>query len=72
MKSKFDWHKEPLQLSTTITDNYKNTQNVRRFFVTQIGSHFKFNREFILWIKKQQGKSLAFAIAEWKKQYEKQ
>ncbi|MEI7803492.1 MAG: DUF6434 domain-containing protein [Bacteroidota bacterium] len=72
MKSKFDWHKEPLQLSTIITDSYKNTQNVRRFFVTQIGSHFKFNREFILWMKQQQGKSLASVIAEWKKRYETQ
>ena len=34
--SKFDWNTEQLSLSTIITDNYRNTQNVRQFF-TEIG-----------------------------------
>ena len=29
--STFDWSKEQLTRSTIITDNYRNTQNVRRF-----------------------------------------
>ncbi|MCH2225948.1 MAG: SAP domain-containing protein, partial [Crocinitomicaceae bacterium] len=45
-KSKFDWKTEKLTLQTTITDNYKNTENVRNFLIDQIGKHFKFNVKF--------------------------
>lgn len=31
-KSSFDWHCEILDENTIITNSYKNTQNVRRFF----------------------------------------
>ena len=30
--SKFDWNSEKLTLETIITDNYKNTENVRGIF----------------------------------------
>ena len=43
----FDWHSEPISLSTHITSTYKNTQNVRRFFKPACGAHFKFDRPFI-------------------------
>ena len=39
-KSKFDWANEVLTINTLITDNYKNGENVRNFFILEIGSPF--------------------------------
>ena len=64
--SKFDWQTENLTLQTTITDNYKNTENVRKFFIDRIGKHFKFNVEFMNWMKINTGKNLKDAIYQWK------
>ena len=66
--SNFDWNKELLSLNTVITDNYKSTENVRTFFVTHIGSHFRFTVDFMKWAKQNEGKTLAEAIAEWNRQ----
>lgn len=68
-KSKFDWGNERLSLDTVITDNYKNTVNVRSFFSNEIGSHFKFNALFMKWMKQNAGKTLEVAIAEWNRIY---
>lgn len=65
VKSKFDWHKEPLSSGTIITDSYKNTQNVRRFFQENVDQKFKFNIEFMAWIKANIGKSLGEAGREY-------
>ncbi|NME71598.1 DUF6434 domain-containing protein [Flammeovirga aprica] len=65
-KSKFDWNTEVLSLQTIITDNYKNTENVRNFMLNHIGQHFKFNVKFMNWMKVNTGKSLADAVSEWK------
>ena len=65
--SNFDWNTEYLSLSTIITDNYRNTQNVRQFFTEQIGKRFSFNVQFMDWMKKNQGKTLQDAIIVWKK-----
>ncbi len=64
--SSFDWKNTPLSLATIITDNYKNTENVRTFFQTQIGASFKFNVKFMNWMKANTGKTLADAIEAWK------
>ncbi|MEO6134306.1 MAG: DUF6434 domain-containing protein [Ginsengibacter sp.] len=64
--SKFDWNKEKLTLDTIITDNYKNTQNVRTFFIMELGSDFSFNVKFMNWFKENSGKKLSDAIKEWK------
>jgi len=66
-KSKFDWKNEKLSLETEITDNYKNTENARKFFEQHIGTHFKFNVKFMNWMKSNTGKTLEAAIEEWKK-----
>ena len=65
-KSKFDWNNEELTTETRITDNYKNTENVRIFFVEQIGNRFKFNVKFMNWMKSNAGKTLEQAIEKWK------
>jgi hypothetical protein len=63
--SKFDWNVEKLNTATLITDNYRNTENVREFFRQNIGDHFKFNVEFMNWMKAHQGKTLGNAIEKW-------
>ena len=63
--SKFDWHSAQLTLDTIITDNYKNTQNVRRFFTEEIGNKFHFNIEFMNYMKSNVGKTLKDAIQYW-------
>lgn len=66
---KFDWHSERLTKNTIITDSYKNTQNVRRFFIANIGEHFHFTREFMKFMKQSSGKTLDDALTEWKKSH---
>jgi len=61
--SNFDWHSADLTPETRITDSYKNTQNVRRFFKAQLGSGFKFNIAFMAWMRGNIGKTLAEACA---------
>ncbi|UZO79948.1 SAP domain-containing protein [Aquimarina sp. ERC-38] len=63
--SRFDWNTERLTNETKITDNYKNTENVRIFFKNQIGNHFKFNVPFMNWMKTSQGRTLGDAILQW-------
>ena len=64
--STFDWTAAHLALDTVITDNYSNTENVRNFFKTAIGELFKFNVEFMNWMKVNKGKTLAEAVEKWK------
>ena len=68
--SKFNWNNEILTRETIITDNYKNGEKVRSFFIREIGSHFAFNVIFIKWIKENVGKNLGDAIIEWNRIYE--
>lgn len=66
-RSTFDWSTGALSPSTIITDNYKNSENVRSFFTEQIGKPFKFNVKFMNWMKANQGKTLGDAIVAWRK-----
>lgn len=59
--SRFDWSAEALTTSTVITDNYKNTQNVREFFKTEVDPNFKFSIAFMEWIETNVGKTLGDA-----------
>lgn len=63
--SGFDWNTEKLTIETEITDNYKNTENVREFLKKQIGDKFKFNVKFMNWMKTAQGKTLGDAVGQW-------
>ncbi|MEM1237225.1 MAG: DUF6434 domain-containing protein [Pseudomonadota bacterium] len=64
--SVFDWHKADLTDATILTDNYKNSQNVRRYFKSRLGDGFKFNIEFMAWLKTNAGKTLADACDEYR------
>jgi hypothetical protein len=61
----FDWHSDPISRETPITPSYRNTQNVRRFFRSQCGPHFKFDRPFMAWLKAATGKTMGDAVDEW-------
>lgn len=67
--SKFDWHSVELTLETVVTDSYKNSQNVRRFFKAHAGADFKFNIRFMnnirfmKWMRENSGKTLREAVA---------
>ena len=63
--SKFDWATEKLTPDTIITDSYKNSENVRAFFKRQIGEHYKFNTEFMNWMKSNAGRRLSDAAEAW-------
>jgi hypothetical protein len=63
----FDWHSDPITRKTPITASYRNTQNVRRFFQSQCGAHFKFERPFMAWLKDGAGKTMGDAVKEWQR-----
>ncbi|GGI25005.1 DUF6434 domain-containing protein [Pedobacter mendelii] len=66
----FDWHSESLTDETIITKNYKNTQNVRRYFQSYFGADWKNNRTFMAWLKENQGKTLKNAVDEFSKNHQ--
>ena len=47
-KSNFNWNVEKLTFETIITDNYKNTENIRQFFTIEIGNTLSLM--FYLWL----------------------
>lgn len=65
--TKVDWHKNQIDENTLITDSYKTTQNVRRYFKFQLGEQFKFDRDFMLWMKSSTGLTMGDAVQEWAK-----
>lgn len=66
--STFDWHSAALSEHTVITDNYKNSQNVRRYFKTNVDPKFKFNIQLMDWLKTNVGKTLGDAGRYWQAQ----
>jgi hypothetical protein len=61
----FDWHSEPLRRDTPVTQDYRNTQNVRRFMTGQCGAAFKFDRDFMAWIRNDAPKTMGDVVEEW-------
>ncbi len=61
----FDWHSGSVDRDTIVTENYKSTQNVRRFLKSQCGDSFKFDRTFMKWIKNGQPKTMGDVADEW-------
>ena len=54
----FDWHSDLILRHTPVTSTYKNTQNVRRFLTLHCGEAFKFDRDFMSWIKDGEPKTM--------------
>lgn len=61
----FDWHGSPITRATAVDAAYRNTQNVRRFMVVQCGADFKFDRDFMAWIRNGTSKSMGDVADEW-------
>ena len=61
----FDWHAAPISRATAITKSYRNTQNVRRFFIKECGGAFKFDRPFMARLKNSAEKTMGEAADEW-------
>jgi len=61
----FDWHSGRITRGTPVTSSYRNTQNVRRFFKSECGDDFKFDRDFMIWLKSGAAKSMGNAADEW-------
>jgi hypothetical protein len=61
----FDWHSGDITRATPITESYRNTQKVRRFFKTECGDGFNFDRSFMAWIKAAVGQTMGDAVEEW-------
>ncbi|HFN9836718.1 TPA: DUF6434 domain-containing protein [Yersinia enterocolitica] len=65
-----DWHSALLTRTTVVDKNYRNTQNVRRFMINECGPNFRFDREFMAWIRNDAQKNLGAVVDEWKRRYE--
>lgn len=65
----FDWHSNPITRSTPVTDDYKNTQNVRRFLTEQCGAGFRFDRAFMAWVRNGEPKHMGDVVDEWIRRY---
>ncbi|MGI4841000.1 MAG: DUF6434 domain-containing protein [Janthinobacterium lividum] len=61
----FNWHSDQLTSNTTVCKNYRNTQNVRRFMVEHCGVDFRFDRDFMAWIRNDVTKTLGEVVDEW-------
>ncbi len=61
----FDWHGNPITRTTAVDNAYKNTQNVRRFMTLQCGPAFKFDRDFMAWIRNGTSKNMGDVVDEW-------
>lgn len=65
--SSFDWHSDQITVSTPVTQAYRNTQNVRRFLQQQCGPEFKFDHEFMAWVKNGAPKTMGEVAMEWQR-----
>lgn len=65
--SSFDWHGGRVTRATPVTGSYRNTQNVRRFFKSECGDDFKFDRGFMAWIKTGAANTMGEAADEWRR-----
>ncbi|MBM7061885.1 hypothetical protein JQX08_14335 [Pseudomonas sp. UL073] len=61
----FDWHCDPITRGTPVLPSYKNTQNVRRFLTAECGADFRFDRDFMAWIRNDVAKTMGDVADEW-------
>lgn len=67
----FNWHGDTITAETPLTSTYRNTQNVRRFLEESCGPDFKFNREFMAWIKDGKPITMGDVAQEWLRRKQK-
>jgi hypothetical protein len=67
---KFDWHKDRITDETPVTDTYRNTQNVRRFMIEACGPGFRFDQDFMAWVKDGESKTMGQVAGEWLRRHQ--
>ena len=65
--STFNWATATLTLDTVITDSFTNGPNLRAFMKRHAGPSFRSSIEFMQWARDNVGKTLADAVAEWRR-----
>lgn len=61
----FDWHSGLITRTTLVDKTYRNTQNVRRFLTLECGCEFRFDRDFMAWIRNGTPKTMGDVADEW-------
>ena len=61
----FDWHGAAITRDVFVDEGYTNSQNVRRFLVLECGADFKFDRDFMAWIRNSTRKTMGDVADEW-------
>lgn len=61
----FNWHSDQITDRTPVSKTYRNTQNVRRFLKEACGPSFKFDRDFMSWVKSDKPKTMGDVASEW-------
>lgn len=65
MSDAFDWHGDQITRHTMVDAAYRNTRNVRRFMLAQCGASFRFDRDFMAWIRNGERKTMGEVAEEW-------
>lgn len=65
----FDWHGGQIGRDTMLDTGYRNTQNVRRFLLAQCGPAFKFDRDFMAWIRSSVPHTMGDVANEWMRRH---
>lgn len=65
----FDWHGGEITRELALDQGYRNTQNVRRFLAGQCGPKFKFDRDFMAWIRSGAPKNMGDLADEWRRRH---
>ncbi|MGE7956000.1 DUF6434 domain-containing protein [Pseudomonas sp. NPDC089530] len=60
-----DWHAGPITRTTPLDRDYRNTQKVRQFLLSECGTTFKFDRAFMTWIKSGHPVTMGDVADEW-------
>ncbi|MEJ5040468.1 MULTISPECIES: DUF6434 domain-containing protein [Pseudomonas] len=61
----FDWHGGVITRETPVGEDYRNTQNVRRFMREQCGEDFRFDRPLMAWIVDGTARTMGDVVDEW-------
>ena len=61
----FDWHGGPITRATKLDNDYRNTQNVRRFLKLECGEAFRFDRDFMAWVRGGAATTMGDVADEW-------
>lgn len=63
----FDWHGGLITRATALDPAYRNTQNVRRFLRAECGEAFRFDRDFMAWMRSGAVKTMGEVADEWRR-----